>query len=347
MNNLKNYFTILIATVTLAACTTKAAENKVSNVLPGLPVDVKIAKQTKLLDEEVVAGSILPNREVTIMSETSRKVVSIHFNDGNYVRQGQLLYKLDDRDIHARLKQAHAELALAKLNGQRLAELLKKEAIRQEEYDVAATRLQSLQASVELLQVELDKTAITAPFAGTVGISKVESGSLVSPGLPLVTLLDETKVKIQFSVSEKYLKQIRAGKSISFSVVHSAEKLQARIVATESGIDVQSRNITVQAVAFNDNGLLKPGMSARIYFSTVSDDATGIKLPTESLIPGEGGYAVFVVRNGVAHIQPVKIGSRNDTEALITQGLHDGDTVMISNILRSGEGTPVQIVSSK
>ena len=88
-------------------------------------------------------------------------------------------------------------------------------------------------------------------------------------------------------------------------------------------------------------------MSARIYLSTVSDDAKGITLPTESLIPSAQGYSVFTVKNGLAKMTSVTLGNRNESEALITSGLNDGDTVMVSNILRSGDGTPVQIVSTK
>jgi membrane fusion protein (multidrug efflux system) len=88
-------------------------------------------------------------------------------------------------------------------------------------------------------------------------------------------------------------------------------------------------------------------MSARVHLSIVSEGATGITLPTESLIPSAQGYSVFTVKNGLAKITAVTVGNRSESEALITSGINDGDTVMISNILRSGDGTPVQIVSTK
>ena len=117
--------------------------------------------------------------------------------------------------------------------------------------------------------------------------------------------------------------------------------------ALNSGIDAESRTIMVQAFSANKNGKLRPGMSARVFISTVEENATGITLPTEALIPSAQGYSVFAVKNGVARITHVTIGNRTETDALITSGLNDGDTVMISNILRSGNGTPVEIVSTK
>ena len=348
-NTLNTYLRLVALSAALLGCSTEAADSSGQNAsqVNRLPVDVKVVKASPLLQEETVAGSILSNKEVKIMSEVAKKVVAISFRDGSHVNKGQLLYKLDDSDILARLKQAQAELSLAELNEGRLAQLLKNESVRQEEYDVAATKLQSLTASKEILNVELSKTSIHAPFSGIVGITKVEIGSLVSPGMPLVTLHDQENVKIEFTVPEKYIDHVKSGKKIHFAPSSNNEKFTAKISATESGIDIQSRTITVHAIASNGDGALRPGMSARIYLSTVSDDAKGITLPTESLIPSAQGYSVFTVKNGLAKMTSVTLGNRNESEALITSGLNDGDTVMVSNILRSGDGTPVQIVSTK
>ena len=349
MNKLNNHLATIALGLAVLGCTTQAADNEngSSGQVTKLPVDVKVVRASALVQEESVAGSVLANREVTITSEVSRKVISIHFTDGRYVNKGQLLYKLDDSDVKARLKQIQSELALAKLTESRLSQLLKNESVRQEEYDVALTKLQSLRASEELLMVELSKTSITAPFSAVVGITKVEIGSLVNPGLPLVTLQDQGTVKIEFTVSENHLPFVKTGKHISFSVLGDSSRLPATITATESGIDTESRTITVQAFSYNKNRKLRPGMSARVFLSTVEENATGTTLPTEALIPSAQGYSVFAVKKGVARITHVTIGNRTETDALITSGLNDGDTVMISNILRSGDGTPVEIVSTK
>jgi membrane fusion protein, multidrug efflux system len=349
MNKLKNYLGLIALSIALLGCHTQAADNPIepSGQVSKLPVDAKIVRATSLLQEESVAGSILANREVIIASEVSRKVKSIHFMEGSNVSKGQLLYQLDDNEIKARLKQIQAELALAKLSESRLSQLLKSESVRQEEYDVALTKLQSLQASEEILQLELAKTSITAPFSGVIGITKAEVGTLVSPGQALVTLQDHSAVKVQFTVAEKYLPYVKVGKQISFSTAGNSNRLSARISATESGIDERTRTITIHATHTNNGGDLKPGMSARVYFSTVDPGAKGITLPTEALIPSAQGYSVFAVKNGDAKITPVTVGNRSEAEALITSGLNDGDTVMISNILRSGDGIPVEIVSIK
>jgi membrane fusion protein (multidrug efflux system) len=88
-------------------------------------------------------------------------------------------------------------------------------------------------------------------------------------------------------------------------------------------------------------------MSAKVYFSVADENTKGLTLPTQALIPGANGFGVFVVKQGVARFSPVTVFSRNESDALITAGLADGDSVLVSNILRTGDGTPVQVVTAK
>lgn len=344
-----SYLSAIAISAVLAGCSSQAAEQsegQPSAPAQKLPVDVKIVQASPLQQEEIVAGSIIPNREVIITSELSKKVTSVLFQEGSYVEKGAVLYQLDNSELLAKIKQVQAELYLAQRNEQRLSALLKTEAVKQEEYDVAYARLQSLSANHELIKIELEKTTIRAPFAGKIGLTKIHAGAYVSPGMPLVTLQEHRVVKIQFAVSEKHIDVLRNGRKISFSTINSDEKLPATITATEAGIDMNTRNMTVYATASNDRGLLKPGMSVRVYFPTTGENSVGFLVPTQALIPSGNGYSVFTVKNGVVKSSLVKIGNRLEGEALITEGLAIGDTVMVSNILRTGEGTPVQIVSA-
>lgn len=340
----------IVLALAFTACSSTAKESSKAKAAAapapaGLPVDAKIAREMAIDQTETVAGSIVPNREVAIMSELPKKVTAVGFKDGTGVQKGQLLYSLDNADILAKLRQLQAELNLAKISEQRLAALLKTETIRQEEYDIALAKLQSLQAAQQMLQVELAKTSIRAPFSGRIGISKVFAGTLVSPGLPLVTLQEQDIVKVQFSISEKYLPRVKPGSKITFSTELTPDRLTATVVSAEAGVDQQSRNITVQAVFQNRHQALKPGMSAKVYFQTSADQSKGILVPTEALIPGGNGYSIFLVRNNTAKITPVTITNRNEKEALISSGIASGDTVMTSNLLRAADGAPVTVVA--
>ncbi len=349
VNKLQIVLVAALISVILVACSSKAADNNQAEAAApsALPVDVIVAKETLLQQSETVAGSMISNRTVDIMSELPKKITAVSFKDGGVVSQGQVLYKLDDADIRARLWQLQADLNLARISENRFRELLKTETVRQEEYDIALAKLQSLQAGQQILQVELSKTYIKAPFSGIIGITKAYAGTLVSPGMPLVSLQEQGTLKIQFTVSEKYLPLVKTGSKIQFSTELSDQRLAATIVSSEASVDMQSRNITVQATAANTTGKLKAGMSAKVYFNTSTENEKGILVPTEALIPGGNGYSVFLIKNGVAKITPVSISNRNEKEALISSGVTNDDTVMVSNLLRAGDGIPVSVVSTK
>jgi len=140
---------------------------------------------------------------------------------------------------------------------------------------------------------------------------------------------------------------VNAGSSIQFSTELNADKITAKVVSTEASVDMQSRNITVQAITSNPGRKLKAGMSAKVFFSTTRENATTISVPTEALIPGGNGYSVFVVKNNMAKITAVTTGSRNEKDVVITSGLNIGDTVMVSNTLRAADGIPLTVVASK
>lgn len=350
INVLKSTFAVLYIIITAIACSSKASDNKKKEATapaPSLPVDVKVVSAAKVSQNEVVAGSIIANRVVDITAELPKKISMLFFKDGSYVAAGQTLYKLQDSDIRARIRQLDAELNLAVINEKRLSELLKTESVRREEYEIAFARLQSLEAQKEQLQVELSKTVIKAPFSGVIGISKVFTGSFVTPGVPLVSLVEQQVLKIQFSVSEKYLPVVKPGNKIYFTTELNSQMSTAVVVSTDASLDPQSRNIIVQAQFTNTGNKYKPGMSARVSYSTSDKYEKGIMLPTEALIPGGDGYSVFVVKNGVAKLTAVKVGNRNENEALIKSGLQSGDSVMISNTLRAADGAPVAVVSHK
>jgi membrane fusion protein (multidrug efflux system) len=312
-----------------------------------LPVDIIIAQEQQLNQEEAVVGTMMPYREVSIVSELPQKITQVAFKDGSYISQGAVLYTLNDADIKSRLKQIGAELELAQLNKDRLGNLLKTETVRPQEHDEAVMRFQSLAAQQELLRVDLEKTVIRAPFSGKIGISKVHQGAYVSPGVVLVVLQDQSSIKINFSVPEKYLPLIQTGTKVRFTSELSGQVYPAIINATEPGLDAQSRSLQVQALTNNLDGQFQAGLSAKVYFPVTNKGAKGILVPTQALAPGEKGYTVFVIKNGVAKPVSVAISNRTETDAIITSGITTNDSIIISNMLRIGEGTPVKAVVSK
>ncbi|MCF6132796.1 efflux RND transporter periplasmic adaptor subunit [Flavobacterium wongokense] len=347
----KIFLVLGILILTLNSCQNGDAEAKKGSdtaaAVSKLPVDFIVAQETDLDQEEVVVGTILPYQEVAIVSEIAQKITRIAFSDGSNVSKGQLLYKLNDTDLKAKLKELQAELKLARLNELRLGRLLKMESVRKQEYDEAAVKLQTLEAQQEFVQFQLSKTEIRAPFSGRIGISKVDLGSYVTPGLDLVNLQDQSTVKINFSLPEKYLSLVKNGSKIGFSTQLTDQQHTAIIKASESGLEEANRNLKVQAVAVNPKGEFKGGMSAKIHFKVGRAGAKGITIPSEALIPGEKGYNVYILVDGKAKLTSVTISNRSESEATITSGINNGDAVVVTNILRLGDGMPVNAITSK
>lgn len=155
---------IPLVSILLTACQNKPKEAAAPAVANKLPVDIIVAQEKALDQREIFVGTIMPLREVAIVSETAQKITKVAFQDGSYVSQGAVLYTLNDADIKSKLRQVQAELQLARLNKDRMANLLKTETVKQSEYDEALMRFTSLEAQQDYLQTELAKTVIRAPF---------------------------------------------------------------------------------------------------------------------------------------------------------------------------------------
>ena len=331
--------------VFMLSCQKGEPEAQATQTASKLPVDVIVATSENLSQEEVISGTIEPRQQVSIVGEIAQKVVRIAFEDGQTVSKGQLLYKLNDSELRAKLNELQAMLNLAKIDLQRYKNLLASETIRQQEYDEALAKYHTYLAKVEGIKFELSKTEIRAPFSGRVGISKIDVGAYVTPGAELVNLQDQSAVTLSFSVPERYVALAQKNNKIYFTTELSSERYSATIVASDAGVDNQNRSLTVQAFATNRKQILKGGMSAKIFFGVVEEGTKGISIPSQALIPGENGYSVFVNQNGIAKMVPVKIGNRTENSATIISGIDDGDHIITSNIMKLMDGTPVEEVN--
>jgi membrane fusion protein (multidrug efflux system) len=309
---------------------------------PAVLTDAYIVKKSELEDEIQTTGSVIADQEVALVTEVARKVTGIYAKEGSFVKKGALLFKLDDADLLAKKKKLQLQERLALLDEKRFRELLSTEAVNQQEYDEISTKLKVLQAEIELINVDLSKTEIRAPFDGKVGLSKVDVGDYVTPSSVLTNIEGVSKVEINFTIPEKYATDIHVGQRILFATENNATESEAVISATEPATDLDTRSLSVKAIADNKAGRFVPGSSAKIRLSLKKIE-DGIIVPTQALIPTQQGYSLFAVKNGVADYRVVKTGARNKATIRILEGLAHGDTVITSNLLRLGPGVPVQL----
>jgi len=335
----------------IEACVSKADDlgNKAVASKPEIvytPVDGVIVQPAEVSEEFEVTGTLVANQQVEIVSELTRKVVRVNVKEGSKVKEGTLLFQLDDADLQAQLERYHQQEKLALLNEERLKDLIANEAIAQQDYDQAATNLKVLQAQIRELQVTIDKTKIRAPFNGQVGIINVHPGTIVSVNTILTDIEDNSLIKVDFTVPEKYTNVISPGSVHSFTIASDDKQYQTKVIARAASLSANTRTLLVRAQTANPDGRLLPGQSARLNLSlSTSNDALAVT--SNALIPSSQGYTVYVSRKNVVKAVPVQIGQRNENSVVITDGLQKGDTVITSNLLRLIPGSAVQFVTLK
>jgi membrane fusion protein (multidrug efflux system) len=203
-----------------------------------------------------------------------------------------------------------------------------------------------MQAQKEVIQAQLAKTEIVAPFDGIIGLRYVSEGSFVSTNTLVATMQDVDPIKVEFSVPEIYVKQIKKGTEISALVGDSQEEYKGVVYAAESKIDLETRTIKARAKIPNPYGDLIPGSFAKVNI-TLEQLLNAIVIPSESVIPEMTGEKVFICVNGKARSVPVKTGIRTESSIQIVEGLNPQDTLVVTGLLQLADGKAVEIKDLK
>jgi membrane fusion protein (multidrug efflux system) len=304
-----------------------------------------IVVKTQTFDNNLsLSGSIEANEQVEIRSEISGIVEGIYFKEGSNVSKGQLLFKVNDVELRAQLQQAKTKQGLASENERRAKLLLAKEAISQEEYDVARADFKLSQSQVQLIDAQIAKTSVRAPFSGKIGLRSISPGTYITPNLLVAKLVNISQLKITFSIPEKYANQVKSNSNLTFTVAGSTQKYQAKVYAIEPEVEISTRTLQVRAVAENKDGKLLPGTFANVELPLdIIKDA--IVVPTEAIIPVQDGKKVLISNNGKVKEIMVETATRTDATILVLSGLKAGDTLLTTGVmsLKEDDGVKVKV----
>lgn len=315
-------------------------------VTPPLPVEAIVVHPRKLDNKLVVTGTVLANESLDLRSEISGKITKIAFQEGSKVKKGDILIRINDEEILAQLQKQKHNQKLNEDNEFRQRKLLEKDAISQEEYDNALNRLNTAVADVQVLDAQLAKTRISAPFDGTIGLRYVSEGAYLSPNTAIAMLYNNTPAKIEFAIPSRYSGSVATGKEIYFKIEGDTLRYNGKVYAIEPRIDQDTRTLKLRALADNSNGRLLPGqfVELELILATVSN---ALLIPTEAVVPEQSGKKVFVLTQGKVREARIETGLRTNTDLEVTTGLKPGDTVLTSGILQLREGMTVQITTLK
>ena len=328
------HFCILLVLLTLASCKKGGGPPKDAPV----PVELVAVEVGPLLETLRATGTLEAEESVDLRPEVDGEVTSIQMTEGETVKKGSLILQIDESKQQATVAEAEADFRLSEDTLRRADMLLADGTISKQEHDQTHAAYRRSEAALNLARKRLTEYTLTAPFDGILGRRFVSIGQYVSPQTVLVRIYDLDRMKLDFSVPERYSARIKPGQTLSLSVTaHGEEKFSGEIYLVEPQVEVTTRSVQVRAYIPNSDHRLKPGMFADVTLSVGTKDSA-LTIPEDCLFPQTGGFAVYRDAGGVAELVPVETGLRIPGRVEILNGLKAGDLVARSGNLRLSPG---------
>lgn len=295
------------------------------------------------IDDEIFSsGTIQANEVVELSAEASGIITDIYFEEGREVEEGELLLKINDSELQAQKQRAEFRLNLAEQREERQQRLLDRGGISQEDYDATLNEVNVLRSEIQLINAQIEKTEIRAPFSGVIGLKYVSVGSYIGPNTRIASLQEVDPIKIDFSVPERYLARVTVGDQVIFTVQGVDSTFTGEVYAIEPRINTETRTLQIRAISDNSDQLLYPGAFANITLILDKiDDA--LMVPTISIIPALNTQKVFVVNDGIVEEKIIRSGIRNSEKVQVVEGLQQGDVVLTTGLLQVRPGMEVNI----
>ena len=306
-------------------------------------VDVIVVSPQSIQNTVEANGSVIAGETVEIKSEISGRIVYLNVAEGSRIGQGTVIARINDADLRAQQNKVRVQIELAQNTVERYKKLLDIQGINKADYDIALNQVNSLRADVQILNAEIAKTVIRAPFSGVLGLRMVSMGAYVTPTNVLTTLNKIDKVKIDFTLPESYASILKRGSEVVVELDNKGERRRATILAIEPQISTTTRNIIVRA-ALEGVGI-RPGSFVKVYVE--AGDGSGILIPANAIIPNARAKQVVVVKNGKAIFTEINTGVRKEGSVEVTSGLTGGDSVVVTGVLFARPNLPVKVRSVK
>lgn len=308
---------------------------------PTVAVEVAMPVRDSVVDAIVATGQVEAMQQIALRPEVEGRVVELLFREGQRVRAGEPLVKIDDAELAAQVERARADRDLSQQALARTRQLLADQAAAAADLERAEAQSRVAQASLDLLELRLARTTVRAPFAGVVGQRRVSLGDYVTPQRELLMLQTVAPVRATFNVPERYAADLAVGQSVAFRVAAlPGRDFTARVDFVDPVVTLPGRTITVKAVAANGDGALQPGMFTEVRLAT-DVRANAIIIPEEAIAPTASGAFVWVVTEGKATRRAVELGVRSPGFVEVQSGLGEDEQVVVGGIDRLFEGAPV------
>jgi membrane fusion protein (multidrug efflux system) len=306
-------------------------------------VKVYVVKNENLENKINVIGTLIPNEEVLLNAEIAGKITQIYFQEGMSVSKGQKLVQLNDNELQAQLKRLIVQKELLEQRRKRDEQLRKQDGISEQDLETLYADIRTKEAEIEVTKAQIAKMQLLAPFSGVIGLRNVSEGAFVNTNTAIATLTDQSLLKVDFSIPEKYGNRVAQGTQIQFVVAENPTIYTATVKAVEPKIDAATRTLKIRAVCNNTKNELLAGAytNITIFLETIKNTYL---IPTQALIPEMEAKKVYQVKDGKAVAVKVEIGARTEEKIQILSGLNLGDSVIYSGILQIKPNGAVKIL---
>lgn len=315
--------------------------------MPPTPVEVAKPMREAVVESASAVGSLRANEAVVLRAELPGRIEAIHFQEGTRVQRGDLLFTLDASLTKAEVAEWEATVAQSQREMDRANDLVAKKLAAQSDLDAKRSQLAIDQARLGSAKTRLAKSQIRAPFAGMVGLRQVSVGEYVQSADELVSLVQVDPLKVDFRVPEALAARVAAGQEVEVSLdSYPGEAFIGKVYAVDPQVDVQTRSVMLRATLSNREGRLRPGQFANVRVE-LARRADSLTIPEQALWPQGGKQFVYLIQDGKAALQEVRIGKRSAGRVEVLSGLSVDSDVIIAGQLKIGPGSAVAPLSLK
>jgi membrane fusion protein (multidrug efflux system) len=334
----------LFFAVLVTGCSVDGENGKGGHGPPPITVEVTRVEPTLLQDVATFSGQLDAEQSVVLRSEADGVVASVEFEEGQDVSEGDVLYKLRDIEQRARLREARANLALARNVQNRTIQLYERDAVSIADRDRAAAELEVVKARVDVAKLEFERTRIRAPFDGAVGMRLVDTGDRVDDKTPLVQVDAIDRLQAIFAMSEHGVAFARPGIRVWLEVApYPGERFAGEIFFISPSIDPATRRLFIKAWVPNDDRRLRPGLFTNIDVEIAQRDHALLVPESAVVFDRHGTFVWRLADDNVATRAPIDTGLRKGGTVEVTMGLQPGDTIVTAGTHKVAEGKTVII----
>jgi len=340
---------VVVFVIALALIVTKGRGSKAASAqgpgaggsMPPMPVDVDTARNRPIVDAVRATGRIEAVQAVDLRPDEQGRVTALLFREGQYVAKGTPLVKIDDAMLRAQAERAAADRDLARQQVDRARRLREQNATSPADLERASAADRSAAAALAMLQLQIERTTVRAPFAGVVGQRFVSEGDYVTSATRLLTLQTIDPQRAVIEVPERHAVELKPGQSVEFTVAAKPGRtFRAEVDFIDPVVENSKRTILVKARAPNPDRVLKPGMFIEARLATATR-ANAIVVPEDAVQPLRTANVVWAVANGKASRRVVQLGARSQGVVEVLSGVQAGEPVVVGGLERMAEGMPV------